>query len=59
MKISKDYSVETPYFTHILTETMKTFSFYSDSVETANEKIKLMADKYGPLDMVQTIDATT
>lgn len=52
MKISNNYSAETPYFAYIYTNGMKRIQFYADSEETASIKIELLREQYNGLDFI-------
>ena len=58
MKISNNFSAETPIFAYIYTTTMKKISFYADSEETASKKIELLREQYNGLDYIAVGDAS-
>lgn len=53
MKLSNNFSTETPIYVYGYTDTMKRIEFYADSVDTANKKINTLEK----MDIINVIDA--
>jgi len=57
MKISANFSAETPYFVYIMTATMKRLQFYASDAITAQKKASLLMKQYGTFDFFYLMNA--